>query len=247
MSTISESILEDIKTSNGYLKIYVSLPIVDRTGRYLINKFPAENGNIISVRFNPKLVIKMDFTDTKWSILHQIAFNKTHILRFQRILMNYLKKILTGKNYMYDESGDVLIDVLKDRTDIGFYRMETGYILFEPDILEDSKHPNIRLPGIRLTINEPGNVMILSIDEFEDIVYAINKLDLIAVGNNLAILQESISNIRGETIAQDFSNREPAKTNITGTNGTRSIYDNVPNEYVSGIIQSSKKTSLFDI
>lgn len=245
MYIVSEPILNDIKTSNGKLKVYVSITIKDMKSNYYLNKYYGDSTDTLKVNPNPRLVIKMDFTDAKWDGTKQFSVNKNYITRFNRELKRYYKYIMTGKNYIYDDTGEILIDISKDKRSVLYINYGYQSILIEPDIFEEN---NINKPGIRFTINDPANTMVLSIDEFEDIVYTVDKLDLISLGNQLVIINESINKIRGIDEMKSLEERKVEKTKVKEFNiFDRPSVDEEVKESVSGIIQRQKPTSLFEL
>lgn len=241
MKTIS-TVISQMTIPEGLIKISVSVTIENAKGKYFISKFRNETGDFITIDPDPRLIIRLRLNNTPWSPSQQIVIHQKQFEDFRiRVSAFYRKMLKSTKNYIYDESGR-LVEVVKGPPDILVFQVYNQTIRMEPDLIEEKG--GLKIPGIRMTFNEPNITAVLSFDEFESFYKEIERMSLHDKGMMLANSYMAFTKYRPEEILETYDKRYVESTNA---NGAKDIFkQDQSGEKVSGPIFKQPK-SLFDL
>ena len=236
MKTISLKVMDDIKMGDTILSANVSVSLLDAKNREIINKFETGNGLFYKINMNPKLVLKISKKGVDWTPGQQVYIGRRYIYRFQTCITNFYKYIQNCNNYIYDDNG-YLNNVVKDDKDVMFIDVGNQWISFEPDILYVNE---IKLPGILITINDPANMIIVSIDEYEEICTCLSHIDINLIGSNLMVMY-------GQITTDKMVVNEGVIEKPKSVGPKRDIFDRGGEEFVVGPIMRNDIKTLDDL
>lgn len=246
MKNIS-SVINEVRTPECLLKLAVSITIVDRNGKYHMTNYRNENGDFITIDMKPRLVLRMYLKNSPWTAKHQFVVNQRYFEIFKSIIRDFYHNAINGNNFIYDDRG-ILMDVVKDETDIKGLKTENQSIKFEPDYVVASN--GSKIPGIRITINEPHITETFSFDEFELIYNEIDRMSLYDKGMDLLAVYAASTEIPTEIIMRENHEALQKKSEAQ----IKSIFDRTEEEIndkvegvVSGVIKKPTPTTLDDI
>lgn len=242
MKNIS-SVISQINIPEGVLKISVTVTIENTKGKYFISKYENDGSEYITIDPDPRMVIRLRINGMQWGPSQQIIIHHKYFEDFKIRLSGFYTKVLSSSDiYKYGEAGE-LESVSSSLEDILLFKDYEQFIRIEPDLLEDK---NFKIPGIRITMNQPDITSVLSFDEFESFYKEIERMSLHDKGMALVNAYMSYTNIRSESIVESYDKRYVQATNRIDQ---RNIFANKDSnkEQVRGPIFNKHPESLMDI
>lgn len=243
MKNISSIVSELWLPGGTTIKASVSVSIIDKNNKYVLSRYENDYGEFLTSRPNPRFILKLQLPNQPWSPRNQVVLNQRYFGEFKNMVKSFYNHIQKGNNYIYNDEG-LLVEVVKDETDLGVFRTDGQLFVLEPEVLSVNEQLNI--PGIQMTFNEPYNTVIVSMDEFETLLSDIAPLNLYTAGMMTLLSHYSTSEIVGESIMKNYEEREVPKTN-NSTDAKDIFAKSEQCETVTGTIIPKKPTSLFDI
>ena len=246
MKNIS-SIVNEVRTPECLLRLSVSITIVDRNNKYHMTAYKNEIGEFITFDMKPRLVLRMYLKNSPWTAKHQFVVNQRYFEIFKSVIKEFYDGVINGNNFIYDDR-NILSDVVKDETDVKGLKTENQSIKFEPDYILNSN--GSKIPGVRITINEPHITETFSFDEFELIYNEIESMSLYDKGMDLLAVYTASTEIPTETIMKEYRELVQQKNEVRHKNIFDRTSDEKNNEVegvVSGVIRRPTPNSIYDI
>jgi hypothetical protein len=231
------SVVRELVTPDGVLRMAVSITIIDKNNHYCISRFESDHGEFLTIKTNPRLVIRLSPKGVPWSMSNQVSIHQNHFEDFKYAITEFYKRIMKGDNYVYDDFNRV-IEVVKSKDGILRFSAEGQTIVLEPNILIDKQIP---LPGIQLTLNEPHITMTISISEFESFLVEIKDMSLYDRGMMILNSYLSFTEMAPEAIMKQLEGKESYRYNYETRDSVRNT------EAVSGPIMPKQRISIFDV
>lgn len=192
---ISRTILNIQK--NLSLKLHVKLVSVDENGqtRLFHNEYEYEGSNYIKIDNMPFMTLDMREKDIEWDKSHSIMITPMNIVHVVKGMERLLEAIYGDDVFAVDRNDKIVIykDMVEKHTEKIFNLGMNQRLVLKPAIILD--HNDTEMEGVLLYINKPENVVELSIDAFESLLYNLQKIDLFTYSQLLINYYVSQKNI----------------------------------------------------
>lgn len=165
---------------NLSLKLHVKLILVDENGknRLFHNEFEYAGSNYIKIDNMPFMTLDYKERDSDWDKSRSIMITPMNIVHVVKAMNRLLDAIYGDDVFAVNSQNKIVIykDMVEKHTEKVFNLGMNQRLVMKPAILLD--HNDVEIEGVVLYINKPENVVELSIDAFESLVYNMEKIDL---------------------------------------------------------------------
>lgn len=150
------------------------------------NLFETARGSYLTLNIDASIVFQYkDALSTTYDPSHTIRITDEVIYQVNKSFQSFYKKLMRQDLFSYYSNGAITCN--PRRSDKETISLKTGgFIELEPGVIADT-NTNQALPGVFFYINKKENKCDISIDEFENIMYKLTKIDPSKDGLDLVI------------------------------------------------------------